>query len=171
MYCEFFAPQICLFFSTAIDKGLRLQLNCAVKMLDPTLCPMTDLPVLEQCLCTNTTVQKQLALCVLETCNLEDQAGTSNILQTEICKGYPVPSRSAELIRDVIIIAAVTFPVVGLRFFARRLVVSKLWFDDWAILLATVSVVQFKSHVARLLTSNTGHYDPNDVHSHLQYAF
>lgn len=68
---------------------------------------------------------------------------TSTLLQSEVCKGFPVPSRSAELIRTVIIIAAVAFPAVGLRFVARYMVVSSWWWDDWSILLAAVSVHSF----------------------------
>lgn len=61
------------------------------------------------------------------------------VLQNEICNGISHPSRGAEIIRDVIIIASVTFPIIALRFFSRSLVSNKLWLDDWAIVAAAVS--------------------------------
>lgn len=70
---------------------------------------------------------------------LDTRAATLTITQNDICIGVPQPSRSAEIIRDIIIIAAVTFPIIILRFISRSLVSSRLWWDDWAIALAAVS--------------------------------
>ncbi|KFY07172.1 hypothetical protein V492_07381 [Pseudogymnoascus sp. VKM F-4246] len=112
--------------------------ECGVKVLLPANCPLTDL---SNCLCTNTTLQSTFALCVVGTCGVADQAKSSTIMQTEICKGTPIESRSAEIIRDVIIIAAFTFVIVGLRFYSRGLVTSKLWWDDWTIAFATVIMI------------------------------
>jgi hypothetical protein len=64
---------------------------------------------------------------------------SSTVLQNEICKGVPIPSRSAEIIRDVIIISAFTYVIIGLRFYSRALVTGEMWWDDWAIALAGVS--------------------------------
>jgi hypothetical protein len=69
-------------------------------------------------------------------------AVSTNFLQKEICVGVPKPSRSEEVIRDVIIIAAVTFPTVLLRFLSRSLVSSKIWWDDYAVGLAAVSLAE-----------------------------
>ncbi|RFU24776.1 hypothetical protein B7463_g11559, partial [Scytalidium lignicola] len=73
--------------------------------------------------------------------NTERACSSTAVLQKDICAGYPIASRSAELIRDIIIIAAVTFPVVALRFLARRMVVSKLWWDDFAVALAALMMI------------------------------
>ncbi|RFU33030.1 hypothetical protein B7463_g3308, partial [Scytalidium lignicola] len=116
-------------------------LNCGLKLLDPVKCTFDNLPVLANCLCTNQTIQRELAVCALSSCNTTEQAVSTSILQKEVCVGFPIQSRSAELIRDVIIIAAITFPAVVLRFLARRLVVSKLWWDDWAIALAALIMI------------------------------
>ncbi|KFY31102.1 hypothetical protein V493_01387 [Pseudogymnoascus sp. VKM F-4281 (FW-2241)] len=70
-----------------------------------------------------------------------DMCFATIVLQTGICNGIPQPSRSAEVIRDVIIIASVTFPMIALRFFSRRLVSNKLWLDDWAIVVAAILMV------------------------------
>jgi hypothetical protein len=64
---------------------------------------------------------------------------TLTITQNDICEGVPQPSRSAEIIRDMIIIAGITFPVILLRFISRSLVSSRLWWDDLTIALAAVS--------------------------------
>lgn len=60
------------------------------------------------------------------------------ITQDGICTGIPQPSRSAEIIRDIVIIAAITFPIILLRFISRNLVSSKLGWDDWVIGIAAV---------------------------------
>jgi hypothetical protein len=60
------------------------------------------------------------------------------VFQDDICVGVPQPSRSEEVIRDITIIAAVTFPVVFLRFLSRSMVSSSMWWDDFVVGLATV---------------------------------
>ncbi|KFY05161.1 hypothetical protein O988_00212 [Pseudogymnoascus sp. VKM F-3808] len=112
--------------------------ECGVNVLVPAQCQLTDL---SNCLCTNITLQLEFALCVLESCDLADQFVTSTVLQSEICKGVPIPSRSAEIIRDVIIISAFTYVIIGLRFYSRALVTSKMWWDDWAIALAALLMI------------------------------
>lgn len=72
--------------------------------------------------------------------NFDTPAATLTITQNDICEGIPRPSRSKEIIRDIIIIAGVTFPIIGLRFISRSLVSSSLCWDDWAIALAAVSL-------------------------------
>ncbi|KFY52244.1 hypothetical protein V496_08589 [Pseudogymnoascus sp. VKM F-4515 (FW-2607)] len=112
--------------------------ECGVKVLVPAQCPLTDL---SNCLCTNTTLQSTFALCVVGSCSVADQFTSSTLLQTEICKGIPKESRSAEIIRDVIIISAFSFVIIGLRFYSRALVTTKLWWDDWAVALAAVLMI------------------------------
>ncbi|KFY71593.1 hypothetical protein V499_08182 [Pseudogymnoascus sp. VKM F-103] len=112
--------------------------ECGVKVLVPAQCPLTDLA---NCLCTNTTLQSTFALCIVGSCGVADQFKSTTLLQTEICKDVPKQSRSAEIIRDVIIISAFTFVIVGLRFYSRALVTSKLWWDDWAIVFAAILMI------------------------------
>ncbi|KAH6714727.1 hypothetical protein BKA61DRAFT_517961 [Leptodontidium sp. MPI-SDFR-AT-0119] len=111
---------------------------CSLKVLGPARCPLTDLP---NCLCTNTTLQEELATCVLGSCNFTDQVVSTTIAQNEICEGVSQPSRSTEIIRDVIIIASVTFLVVLLRFLSRSIVTHRIWWDDWMIGIAAVLMV------------------------------
>ena len=58
-----------------------------------------------------------------------------------MCKGVPQPSRGAEIIRVVIILTAIAFPVIFLRLFSRY-VTAWIWWDDWAIVAAGVSLNQ-----------------------------
>ncbi|OBT44509.1 hypothetical protein VE00_04892 [Pseudogymnoascus sp. WSF 3629] len=112
--------------------------ECGIKVLVPANCPLTDLA---NCLCTNTTLQSTFALCVVGSCGLADQAKSSTLMQTEICNGTPHDSRSAEIIRDVIIISAFTFVIIGLRFYSRALVTSQLWWDDWTVAFAAIIMI------------------------------
>ncbi|KFY32527.1 hypothetical protein V493_00117 [Pseudogymnoascus sp. VKM F-4281 (FW-2241)] len=112
--------------------------ECGVKVLVPAQCALTDLA---DCLCTNTTLQSAFALCVVGSCEVADQFKSSTILQTEICKDAPKESRSAEIIRVVIIISAFSFVIIALRFYSRALVTTKLWWDDWAVALAAVLMI------------------------------
>jgi hypothetical protein len=65
-------------------------------------------------------------------------AESLTVLQN-VCNGVPQPSRSEEIIRDVAIIAAATFPVILLRFISRSLVANKVGWDDWAVGFGAVS--------------------------------
>ncbi|OBT70183.1 hypothetical protein VE03_00311 [Pseudogymnoascus sp. 23342-1-I1] len=112
--------------------------ECGVKVLVPAQCQLTDLA---NCLCTNTTLQSTFALCVVASCSTADQSTSSTLLQTEICKDVPKESRSAEIIRDVIIISTFTFVIMGLRFYSRALVTSALWWDDWTVAFAGVLMI------------------------------
>jgi hypothetical protein len=71
---------------------------------------------------------------------------TYTVLQNVTCKDVPYPSRSRELIRDVIIITAVTFPVIIMRFISRSLVSNKIGLDDCAVVLAAVRAMQRKHY-------------------------
>jgi len=64
----------------------------------------------------------------------------ADILQNGICAGVPQPSRSAEIVRDSVIIAAVTFPIIILRIISRVWVTQEVWWDDWMIMIAAASI-------------------------------
>jgi hypothetical protein len=66
--------------------------------------------------------------------------------------GVPYPSRSSEIIRDITIIAAATFPIVALRFVSRGMVSNKIEWDDCAVVVAAVSLTE-RNLAAQLLTS------------------
>jgi hypothetical protein len=64
-----------------------------------------------------------------------------SVSQNLVCKTVPQPSRSAELIRVVTILSAISFPVIILRIYSR-FTVAYIWWDDWAIVAAGVSYTQ-----------------------------
>lgn len=128
-----------------------------MKILGAAKCELLDV---RNCFCADEALQLAVSVCVVETCTVKDQSGmyplpftlsiflgyglkliyaaATIILQTEICNGITHPSRSAEIIRDVIIIASITFPIIALRFISRSLVSNRLWLDDWAVVVAAV---------------------------------
>lgn len=153
-----------LFVSRSDDLLTPSQQKCSVVTLQAAGCDLLDV---RNCFCSNGDLQLQVSVCVVETCKVEDQAGiyfqtftlslfldyglrliytaATLILQNEICYDIPQPSRSAEIIRDVIIISSITFPIIGLRFFSRSLVSNRLWLDDWAVVVAAVRIPEIQS--------------------------
>jgi hypothetical protein len=81
-------------------------------------------------------------------------AETLTALQNDICMGVPYPSRSREIIRDITIMAAVTFPVIMLRFVSRSMVSINIGWDDWAVAVGSVSFCPSETGVS-ILTSNS----------------
>jgi hypothetical protein len=62
----------------------------------------------------------------------------SAVSQDYICEGVPQPSRSSEMVRIYIILAAITFPIFALRIFTRYKY-SKICWDDWVLMFSAVS--------------------------------
>lgn len=75
---------------------------------------------------------------------------TLAVSQDLICKGIPYPSRSEEIARTISIISAIGFVIVTLRL-ASRLLVTHIWWDDWAIIAASVSGRLRRNHSWRML--------------------
>ncbi|KAE9365087.1 hypothetical protein N431DRAFT_353714, partial [Stipitochalara longipes BDJ] len=112
--------------------------NCTIAILGNAGCQLTDI---KNCLCTNETLQYELAVCVVTSCNRADQMVATQVSQDEICLGVPYPSRQVEIIRAEIILAAFAFPIVGLRLISRIWVAHRLWWDDWMVIIATVLMI------------------------------
>jgi hypothetical protein len=53
-------------------RNWQTQLNCTLSVLDVGGCPLTEI---QACLCTNDTLQYELSLCVLNSCDRADQIG------------------------------------------------------------------------------------------------
>lgn len=142
-----------------ITKTPRCAQECSLKVLSDAKCPLDEMA---SCLCTNRDLQKTLATCVLKTCNVTDQYGmlwqnsriklsltsliaATSVRQEIICKGMPTDSRTKDIVTTFIILAVVTYPIVVLRIISRWVIAHKIWWDDWCILLATVSLSRSKS--------------------------
>lgn len=59
-------------------------------------------------------------------------------VENGLCASTPKESRSSEVRRDAIILSAVTYPIVVLRCYSRWYVTHRLWWDDWAAVIATL---------------------------------
>jgi hypothetical protein len=107
------------------------------------------------CFCGSIPFQLSLSTCVQQNCTFDNQVrelttsfpisitklttqGAADV-GNELCAGTPKPSRSAEIQRDTIILAAVTYPIVALRCYQRWSIAHQTWWDDIAALVATVS--------------------------------
>lgn len=120
------------------------KLGCSTPLLAAADCSPLDI---QTCLCGNNTMQSELFVCVMASCNHTEQMGSSRLLpekssyqilvsakvsQTLLCSGVPQPSRRKEITRVISIITGVTFPFIFLRGISRYLV-TKFWWDDWVV--------------------------------------
>ncbi|KUJ18509.1 uncharacterized protein LY89DRAFT_498174 [Mollisia scopiformis] len=105
-------------------------------------------------MCANNTMQADLAICVQSNCNATEQILAATVAQDDICEGIPTPSRSRAIIQCVIVISAITFPIIALRCLSRYLISRHLWWDDWMILLCAVLLVPMA--VIPILNANRG---------------
>lgn len=133
----------------------KFKLKCSLQQLIAAQCQPADF---QSCLCSNTTLQNDLFVCVLASCNNTEQSRrlfyhrhifeplwsvieAATVSQTLVCAGIPVPSRSAEIIRTVIILSAFAFPIIILRCISR-VTLTYIWWDDWAMIIGGVSLSQ-----------------------------
>lgn len=101
---------------------------------------MTNITLLEDCVCTDNTVMSEMSTCVQTSCGFNDQVTSGNLLMT-MCAIYPKESRVYEL-RMVCIIALVLSSVtVTARCIARFQMTGRLWSDDWTAIFATLILI------------------------------
>ncbi|KAF4630000.1 hypothetical protein G7Y89_g8141 [Cudoniella acicularis] len=112
-----------------------------------------DLSNMSQCLCTNNVLQKELAICLMTSCNTTELTIATTIFQDDICSDAPHQSRSAEIIRYTIIHAVITIIFVVMRIISRRLVSRSFCLDDWAVVVSAILVVP----TVGIVTFNASH--------------
>ena len=100
------------------------------------------MPTLSSALCSNPTRLSNVSVCVQTTCNWSDQVNTSRV-EDMLCAGYPIESRSKNLIVLAAVFSGVVFPIVGLKLYTRWTTSHQLWSDDYTSLAAAVSTPQF----------------------------
>ncbi|KUJ09950.1 uncharacterized protein LY89DRAFT_723801 [Mollisia scopiformis] len=125
----------------ALPQTPACLLNCEVEVLEPMGCPVTNLTTIGNCLCTSSTLQYELAICMFTSCNETDLITATEVLQSEICITFPKESRKAEILRVEVIIAAFAFPMIALRLISRTWVARRLWWDDWMIVICALFMV------------------------------
>ncbi|XMA11261.1 hypothetical protein WAI453_004052 [Rhynchosporium graminicola] len=112
--------------------------KCTITALGAAGCALKDI---RNCLCTNMTLQLELATCVYKSCNHTEQQTATQILQEKICVGVPFESRKTELLRAEFLLAAITYPIIILRMISRVWVARKVWWDDWMIVFAVAFMI------------------------------
>jgi CFEM domain len=132
----------------------KLQQSCLIPVVGSLNCNFTTLPQLSRCLCPDIPAQRKVSACVQSACTITEQYGTAVTLQDPtseanlisvvskasqlLCTGYPVPSRGPELKATVIVLSAVTIPLILLRIFWRQFATKWLWWDDFMMLVCGV---------------------------------
>ncbi|KAK9789107.1 putative Extracellular membrane protein CFEM domain-containing protein [Seiridium cardinale] len=112
-------------------------LPCVVKGILGGNCPMTNITLLEDCVCTNNTVLAGLSNCVQTSCQFSDQITSGDLLMS-MCAAYPKESRVNE-VRTVALVALIlSSTVVAARCTARLQLTGRLWSDDWTAIFATI---------------------------------
>lgn len=110
-------------------------LECSLQVLTAANCSVAEI---RECFCTSFTLQSNVALCVMKSCNATNQYSSMANARNDVCAGVPQESRSDELFRSGIILSAITLPFVVLRFISRISVAQRVWWDDWAILASII---------------------------------
>ncbi|KAH8881221.1 hypothetical protein GQ53DRAFT_848384 [Thozetella sp. PMI_491] len=119
--------------SRILQATPKCALPCVLGIFSSGICSTDSIA---PCICTNTTLQADLSICVQGACIFDDQLKAVAI-ETGVCEGYPVESRSNEVKLTIIVCCALVFPFVLLRFFARIYITQTLWVDDYVILAAS----------------------------------
>ncbi|KAN0120337.1 hypothetical protein V8E51_002545 [Hyaloscypha variabilis] len=114
------------------------QQNCSLAVLDSADRNLTSI---RTSLCTISTLQYELYLCILDSCSQVDQIISINVLQDDTCFGVPFPSRKTYIIQAEIILTVFTYAAIISRLISRLWVARKIWWDDWIVIAAAVLMV------------------------------
>ncbi|KAH8660943.1 hypothetical protein BGZ60DRAFT_381646, partial [Tricladium varicosporioides] len=96
---------------------------------------------LHLCLCPNPALQRELAICIRNSCNDTEVTVATMIFQGEVCSGSPRESRTKEIIRYTVIQAAITIAFVVMRMISRRLVTKFFCLDDLAVVISAIFIL------------------------------
>ncbi|KFY21942.1 hypothetical protein V493_06972 [Pseudogymnoascus sp. VKM F-4281 (FW-2241)] len=123
--------------SLAVAQLPACAASCSGQLLPAAGCAFEDIP---NCLCSSVSLRAQVSACILRTCSQTEQYIAMTVSQNNLCKGVLQPSRSAEIFRVVIVLSAITFPIIVLRLFSRY-IFWRIWWDDWAIIVSALLMV------------------------------
>ncbi|KAK4159494.1 hypothetical protein QBC43DRAFT_221924, partial [Cladorrhinum sp. PSN259] len=91
----------------------------------------------------------ELSTCTQTSCLYADQVIAAK-LETVLCTGYPKASRSRDITQTIIIGCTLVFPVIALRLYTRVAYTKRLWIDDYATIVAAVSIFVWLATLAIL---------------------
>lgn len=125
------------------------QLPCVEAGVLGASCPLTNVTLLEDCLCTNNTALSSMSTCVQTSCKFSDQVTTGTVLTTS-CAAFPIQSRVSAVRAAAAVALALSVVVVSMRCAARLHRTGRLWSDDWtaaisAFLLAVGASLELAS--------------------------
>ncbi|KAH8901235.1 hypothetical protein GQ53DRAFT_674412 [Thozetella sp. PMI_491] len=112
-------------------------LPCVLDGIQAAKCPITDVTLLADCMCTNVTMQSDMSTCVQTSCHFDDQVLAVNV-QTRLCAPYPKDSRVSEIKNTAIATIAIVLPIATARCAVRFQIGRTLWLDDWMTIVATL---------------------------------
>jgi hypothetical protein len=108
----------------------------------PTLldagCNISNDTSLQTCLCLNGTAERIITDCIVSSCEFLEHIESENVQQA-LCEGQPYPTRQPELLFATIFLSCLVIICVVVRCWSRHIVLGEYWWDDWLILIATVS--------------------------------
>ncbi|KAH6665358.1 integral membrane protein [Plectosphaerella plurivora] len=113
---------------------------CILSQFQAGNCNIGDVAGIPDCACRNVTLLTELSNCVQDKCSFIDQ-GNSALVLDDLCEAYPKESRQYLIVAWAISSIAVTSMFTILRCVSRYLVTSGLWWDDWLIIVATLSLI------------------------------
>ncbi|KAH7353906.1 integral membrane protein [Plectosphaerella cucumerina] len=113
---------------------------CILQQFEEGNCSITDIANITDCACTNITLLAGLSNCVQASCSFIDQ-GDSALVLDDLCVGYPKESRQYLIVAWAVSSIALTSLFTVLRCISRYIVTSGLWWDDWLIIVAAISLI------------------------------
>lgn len=104
------------------------------------MCTASDPVTLPACTCTDAVFRVSAAVCARTTCPPSSfiQAATS---LAHLCDGYPIQTQTRPLVVNSIVCLVLATTFVILRYLSRWVVLRQVWWDDWATLIATISLI------------------------------
>ncbi|KAK4206795.1 hypothetical protein QBC37DRAFT_114306 [Rhypophila decipiens] len=133
--------------SAQLDKLPKCGLDCIVTAVLNSTCSPSN----TTCICGNVALQSQAHHCVLESCTVREQLSTLNITNAN-CGVFSGNDQS--WVPPMIFFVILAGVIFVLRLVSRIVCRTKLWWDDFFNLLATIGVVGYSA--VCFVTGNLG---------------
>ncbi|KAH8654646.1 hypothetical protein BGZ60DRAFT_332854, partial [Tricladium varicosporioides] len=111
---------------------------CIIPALTDAKCTLSNFTLLSECLCLNIHTESWISECVLNNCTYKELVLVETA-QHELCIDQPRPSRRPNLYGAAITLSVIVICFVALRVWSRWSITRQFWWDDWVLLVATVS--------------------------------
>ncbi|PVH72157.1 hypothetical protein DL98DRAFT_611756, partial [Cadophora sp. DSE1049] len=108
--------------------------TCLDFALQTSTCSATD----QACVCVDTALNAQIAACIHSSCSVKEQLTTMNL--TSIACSAPVRNKTKLYINVRIVFYTISTISIALRFMARFIRATPIWYDDWTMVLVFVCI-------------------------------